>query len=240
MRDEKTRRKKRGAVNALALGFVVAAIYIGARVYVGVKAPAQVRFVESAAAETKRDGDVPANAEPPEIFAGELYATTERLRECGAVGMAMSLGVFAAARERGTFPEDLAPVWRHIGMSKLLPPGVAVESGELASAKSRFHVRYRSEPFAIEVVGEPLAARGEPAIIVRLPIPSADGRTIAYFQSSSAGSASIPPPFESPARLVASGWSLRQWRGEILPNGPDAAALESERLALRELAGGRQ
>lgn len=228
--------KKSSFGSTIAFTVVLVSIYAGVRLYGESKGPAQVKFVENSTAANPVNGEKKLPGKPPELFGGEVYGTTVRLRESGAVGMAVSFGVFASASARGAFPTELGEVWAFVEREKLLPPGVELKSGELRSETSRFHVRYRREPFGIEVVGEPLAGNeAEPSVIVRLPLPTADGRTLTYYQSSTSAARTIPAAFESPNHLVAAGWSSRQWRGELLPNAPEIVSqLEAERKALAE------
>jgi hypothetical protein len=44
-----------------------------------------------------------------------------------------------------------------------------------------------------------------------------NGQTPSYFQSSIARRYDVPEPFAATDQMIASGWTLEQWRGELLP-----------------------
>ena len=84
------------AFNVVALVALSLLVFAGMRLFSARRNHAQVAFVEQAGFD--QPGTV--NAEnsrysAPEIFRGEVYETSVRLRETGALGMAISLSVFA-------------------------------------------------------------------------------------------------------------------------------------------------
>jgi hypothetical protein len=94
--------------NVTALVLLLVFVFGGLRLFSGSRNPAQVSFVERpfANAEATRISDDRILL-APEIFKGEVYQATIRLRETAALGMAMSLVVFAEYAERGSVPPDL-------------------------------------------------------------------------------------------------------------------------------------
>ena len=184
--------------------------------------PAQIEFREN---QTAADQPVENNYQAVRsqlIFGGEVYQTTVRLREASAVGMAVSVAILQRSLERKGIPPSLREVQEFLQSGKLLPPGIEFEDEEISSPDNRISVRYRLEPLAYEIVAVP-KGRG-PAIMIRFPLISLDGRMITFFQSPSE-QYTIPAPFIAADALVSGGWTLEQWRGDLLPK-----PVESERF----------
>ncbi len=229
------------AFNVAALVVLLLAVFGGLRYLNSQKSSAQVKFVE------RENFDAPENNEsetakfsPPEIFGGEVYSTTLRLRETGALGMAMTLAVFGDFAETKRLPENLEQIWTGISKRNLLPPGLEFKSGELQSASSVFTIRYQREPLRFEILSRPKPEQPSPALLMRFPLTSLDDKTITYFQSSSTSVYDIPPPFAPLDRVVAAGWTIQQWRGELLPKDANPAQiLAEEKRLLNELPANR-
>jgi len=220
--------------NVAALVLLLVAVFGGLRLFSGSQNPAQVSFVERplADAEATRISDdriLPA----PEIFKGEVYQATIRLRETAALGMAMSLVIFAEYAERGSVPPDLDRILVSITKRGLMPPGLETQNGEIFSPESVFVVRYQSQPLRFEIVSRPKDA-GSPALLLRFPLTSLDGRTITYFQSKPAIALSpAPEPFAAFDKLVAGGWTMERWRGELVaPNDKTSIQILAEEKRL--------
>lgn len=223
----------------VALALLLVAVFAGMRLFAARQNGAQIKFVERAGAGEENEGDSPTEIRhAPEIFRGEVYETSVRLRETGALGMAMSLAVFAEFAERKSIPANLETVLGSVEKRGLLPPDVTFKNGEIASVSSQFLVRYRSQPLAFEILSRPKSAGGQsPALMLRFPLSSLDKRTITYFQSPATAAVLMPEPFAPLDRIVAAGWTLEQWRGELLPGGEQAARLlEEEKRLLSETA----
>ena len=231
------------AFNVAALVFLLLAVFAGLRLFSARRNPAQVSFVErnesgASSAEDSENRNYPA----PDIFKGEVYDTTIRLRETGALGMAISLAVFAETQEKGSVPFSLDKILGSIKERGLLPPGIEFQNGEIVSPSSRFVVRYQSEPLRFEICASPKrsASAGSPALMLRFPLTSLDKRTITYFQSARADGFELPEPFAPLERIVAAGWTIEQWRGEILPKNADAARILAEEKLLLGAPGKNQ
>lgn len=227
------------AFNVVALVALLLLVFAGMRLFSARRNHAQVAFVEQAGFD--QPGTV--NAEnsrysAPEIFHGEVYETSVRLRETGALGMAMSLTVFAEFSEKKNIPATLETVLSAATARGLMPPEMTFENGEIVSRSSVFFVRYRSEPLAFEILSSPKqAAAKSPALMLRFPLASLDKRTITYFQSPATNQFEMPEPFASLDEIVAAGWTLEQWRGELLPNNANALqTLAEEKRLLSETA----
>lgn len=228
--------------NVAALVLLLVAVFGGLRLFSGNRNPAQVSFIERSLADAEEivvssDRILPA----PEIFKGEVYQSAIRLRETAALGMAMSLVVFAEYAERGSLPPDLDRILVSISERGLMPPGLEMQKGEVLSPASVFVVRYQSQPLRFEIVSRPKDAES-PALLLRFPLTSLDGRTITYFQSKPAAALTpAPEPFAALDQLVASGWTMERWRGEMVaPKHKNAIQiLAEEKRLLSELSNTR-
>ena len=221
------------AFNVAVLVFLLLAVFAGLRLFSARRNPAQVSFVERAESDApESDASENRNYPAPDIFKGEGYQTTIRLRETGALGMSISLAVFAEVQGKGSVPLDLEKIWSSVSERGLLPPGVQFQNGEIVSPSSVFVVRYQSQPLRFEICASPKrGAPDSPALMLRFPLASLDKRTITYFQSARADS-EMPAPFAPLERIVAAGWTLQQWRGELLPKDANAAQILAEEKRL--------
>ena len=215
------------AFNVVALVVLLLLVFAGMRLFSARRNHAQIAFVEQTGfdqPETLRTETSRYSA--PEIFRGEVYETSVRLRETGALGMAISLSIFAEFSEKKNIPANLETVLSAAKARGLMPPEMIFEKGEIVSPSSVFFVRYSSEPIAFEILSRPKkAAAKSPALMLRFPLASLDKRTITYFQSPAMNHFEMPEPFAPLDKIVAAGWTLEQWRGELLPK--DANALQT-------------
>lgn len=226
------------AFNVAALVLLLVAVFGGLQLFSSSRNLAQLSFVESAEENAPENGNAKnAGYVAPEIFRGEVYSTAVRLRETGALGMAMSLVVLEESAERGSVPPNTEIIFNSIATRSLMPPGLQIENGEMQSASSRITVRYQAQPIRFEILSRPKDPKN-PALLMRFPLSSLDGRTISYFQSlSPLARQTAPEPFAPLDRLVADGWTIEQWRGEMLPKDTNSAQiLTAERQLLSELS----
>lgn len=225
--------------NVATLVLLLLCVFGGLRLLSARQTQGQVKFIERPNLETGDQTNEDRVYSSPEIFKGEVYDTSIRLRETGALGMAISLAVFAINSEQGSVPKSLEQIWRFISERKLMPPGMQFENGELLSPSSVISVRYQSKPLRFEILSRPKQNAKSPAILLRFPLTSLDGRTITYFQSS-VGRFDIPAPFAPLEKIVSAGWTLSQWRGELMPKTENGAQiLEEEKRLLMELSANR-
>lgn len=219
--------------NVAALVLLFLSVFAAIRILNARKTVAQVNFVERADFnQPEGDENEKQIYSAPDIFSGEVYDTSIRLRETGALGMAISLTVFAEFSEKGSVPSDFEQVWNSIRQRGLLPPEIAIKNGEIASPSNAFVVRYQSQPLRFEILSHSSNGFQSPAILLRFPLTSLDGRTLTYFQSASAARFDAPEPFTSMEKVIASGWTIEQWRGEILPNNENSSNMLAEEKRL--------
>lgn len=227
------------AFNVVALVALLLLVFAGMRLFSAHRNHAQVAFVEQAGFDQPETVTAEnSRYSAPEIFHGEVYETSVRLRETGALGMAISLSVFAEFSEKKNIPATLETVLSAASARSLMPPEMTFENGEIVSPSSVFFVRYRSEPLAFEILSGPKqAAAKSPALMLRFPLASLDKRTITYFQSPANNHFEMPEPFAPLDKIVAAGWTLEQWRGELLPKDANALqTLAEEKRLLSETA----
>lgn len=191
-------------------------------VYLAVKSfgvddnPAQLKFVESSS-DHASDPTLPDAQHLKPVFSGEAYDTAQRLRECGALLMAVFLTAFDEFQTRGRFPPNVHQILQDLQKRSLLPPGIEMKDGVLRSSLGELKLNYRAEPFSFEIVSFPTNGVQGPAILFRFPLPPSEANSITYFQYSSGKTPLIPDPFVAPEQLAAIGWNIRHWRGESLP-----------------------
>jgi hypothetical protein len=223
--------------NVIALVVLLLSVIFGLRAFRSGQTQAQIKFVEhDQFNDTKTESGEDRIYTTPQIFKGEVYDTSIRLRETGALGMAISLAVFAYHTEQGSVPPNLEKIWSLLAERNLIPPGFEFQNGELLSPSGTILVRYQSEPLRFEILSRPKQDSASPAILLRFPLTSLDGRTITYFQSASTSRFDIPAPFAPLEKIVSAGWTPSQWRGELLPKQENPRqVLEEEKRLLMEL-----
>ena len=173
-----------------------------------------------------------------DIFGGEVIDTSRRLRETGAFGFAVCLSILDEAKTKRQIPGSINRLIHAVSSRSLVPPGLMVENGEIRSQTSKIYIRYQSEPMQLELVSIPHDSRLGPALKLRFPLTSADGKNIAYFQSSKVENINLPPPFAPAHEVIRSGWTMEAWRGtEIDGDNQDfARILAEEQESLKAVA----
>ena len=176
--------------------------------------------------------------QPTEIFSGEVFDTSVRLRETGALGFAVCLSILDEAKRSRQIPGSINGLINAVASRQLFPPGLTVENGEIRSETSVIYIRYQPEPMQIEFVSVPLQSRFGPTLMMRFPLTSADGKNIAYFQSSQVSGVNLPAPFAPVSEVIRSGWTLEAWRGNEVGGGNQdfARMLADERDNLKAVA----
>lgn len=188
--------------------------------------------------EKTKDKSVRASSD---IFGGEVFDTSRRLRETGALGFAVCLSILDEARSRRQIPGSINGLINAVISRDLMPPGIEFVNGEIRSPTSVIYIRYQPEPLQLEFVSVAKDARFGPALMMRFPLTSADGKNIAYFQSSKVENINLPAPFTPTHEVIKSGWTLEAWRG-METNGNNnqdfAKMLAEEQESLKNSAGG--
>lgn len=200
----------------LCMGIVslLVLLYAIARTYSDGNGPAQLRFVENPTGPIAESATDAGQILKP-VFTGEAHDTVQRLRECGALLMAVSLAAFEEFRTQGKFPTRLEEILTGIQKRSLLPPGIEIKNGAFHSSSSELKLSYRSDPFSFEIFSLPSNEIEGPALLFRFPLPPSGANSIMYFESSR--QEVLPAPFSTTEQLAAAGWTIRHWQGETLP-----------------------
>lgn len=199
---------------AILFVLVMVGVYLGVRLTV-LSGPgqAQLRFVEDPLQGISiSESETQFSYRDP--FSGSAYSTAVRLRETGALGLAVSLSVAATHFSGGAAPSTQQEVVREIVARKLVPPGIEVENGSFRSSVSDLRFTYRSEPLSFEFVASPKDGSG-PAVLLRFPLPASEANSIMYFESQVP--VQLPAPLSTTEQITAAGWKIRHWRGEAMP-----------------------
>lgn len=193
------------------------AVYLTVKTfYAGADTTAQLKFVENSSEQPSYSET--AAAEPlKQVLSGKAYDTALRLRESGALLMAVSLSSFETFRINGRFPATANEILSDLQRRSLLPPGIGIHDGTLRSALSELKLNYRPDPFSFEIFSISTSKPDYPAILFRFPLPPTEANSIMYFQSAPGKIPIIPGQFSSPEQLVTAGWNIRHWRGEVSP-----------------------
>ncbi len=201
---------------ALLLTLLMVGLYVTARVIGTAEEPAQMQFVENDAAPMVDQPDARTNVSFKPVFSGEAYDTAQRLRETGALAMAISLSSFAEFSATGKFHSNLDKTLIDLQERKLVPPRIEIDHGSVSSLSSILKLNYRPSPFSFEILSLPSGIPSGPAILFRFPLPPGEKNTVIYFRSSGEDSYRIPSPFSTTEQIVANGWRIEHWRGETL------------------------
>lgn len=200
----------------LCMGIVssVVLLYAIARTYSSQNDPAQLRFVENPTGPIAESATDAGQILKP-VFTGEAHDTVQRLRECGALLMAVSLSAFEEFRTQGRFPPGLEEILTGIQKRSLLPPGIEISDGAFHSSLSELKLSYRADPFSFEIFSLPSNEVQGPAMLFRFPLPPSGANSVMYFESSKP--TVLPAPFSTTEQLTTAGWTIRHWQGETLP-----------------------
>lgn len=200
----------------------------------------QIQFADAEDAPAGGDAKNKNQIQPPEIFSGEVFSTSLRLRETGALGFAVCLAVLDEARTKREIPGSINNLFAAVRERGLLPPGIEYDGDKIKSSSSRISVHYKIEPMQLELVSVPLDARFGPALILRFPLTSIDGKNVAYFQAAGVSSVELPTPFAPADEVIRAGWTLESWRDIAVSDGNQdfAKMLIEEQENLNQMMGG--
>ncbi|HMO82470.1 MAG TPA: hypothetical protein PKD24_16975 [Pyrinomonadaceae bacterium] len=201
---------------ALIIVALIVGVYFVSRSVIPSRDPVQVRFVENISEHVNQRGST-LGFPPGTGFSGKAFETALRLREVGALGVAVSLSAFATYSATGNPPATTETVLRDLVNRKFVPPGIEIDGLTLQSELSLIRFRYRREPFSFEIVSLPKDASKGPAFLLKFPLRQGEPNSVMYFQSSNVSPERIPAPFSTTEQLAAAGWTIRHWRGDALP-----------------------
>ena len=138
---------------------------------------------------------------------GEVYRTAARLREASALALAAALYAANQRVNRRVIPNAEAVI-ASITSEGLLPPGVTPHRGAMfQSDHSTLALHFRADPLAIEVLSFPRSREEGPALMMRIPSISEDGKKGSIFIADRLGDIDPPAPFASVVDCVRAGWT---------------------------------
>lgn len=171
----------------------------------------------------KKNSELDPIADKP-LFDGELYQTSLRLQE--ACDLAIASVLFTAGSHTSAevsspdayvqgMPQDARSLLTGLNNNNILPPGVMLsENMTLYSQRAIMVVRYRVEPFALEVLSLPRQEGKGPGLLIRLA-DDRDGDAVKYFESMNQTGLKIPEAFSPAANIIEQGWMPRQLNAQI-------------------------
>ena len=223
-------------VGLVATGIVLLLLYAGdiKRALTGHYNP-RISFERNVQASTRRAARrASESSSQAAVFDGEVYRTEGRLREASAVVIAASLSGVARSTERRPV-RTVDELLEEIAARGLLPPGVELvrERHLLVSEHSTIHVRFRPDPFGIEVVSLGRERTDGPGLLLRVPdenAPSQAGRQ-RYFYSFRLENITVPEAFGNASAIEAAGWQVDYVDAQL----PEGAAPEQLATWARQL-----
>jgi hypothetical protein len=221
--------KPKQVVGLVATGVVLLLLYGGdiRRALTGHYNP-RISFERNVQASTRRAARrASESSSQAAVFDGEVYRTEGRLREASAVVIAASLSGVARSTERRPV-RTVDELLEEIAARGLLPPGVELvrERHLLVSEHSTIHVRFRPDPFGVEVVSLGRERADGPGLLLRVPdenTASQAGRQ-RYFYSFRLENITVPEAFANASAVEAVGWQI-DYVDAQLPEGINAEQL---------------
>jgi hypothetical protein len=137
---------------------------------------------------------------------GEVYRTADRLREASSLALA---AVLYAANEQANrhFIPDAVELIGGIRSAGLVPPGIKIDArAMLLSDRSKLLLRFRPDPFAIEILSFPRSREDGPALMIRIPAIADDAEHGSVFIADRLGEIDPPAPFAALTDCVRGGW----------------------------------
>ncbi|MGC2234973.1 MAG: hypothetical protein WA584_02260 [Pyrinomonadaceae bacterium] len=204
-----------------------------------INAQTQIQFSDSETLSEDEKLKIEKARRYSDIFSGEVFDTSLRLRETGALGFAVCLSILDEAKRQKQIPGSINGLLNAVLSRELMPPGLKIENGEIRSETSVISIRYQPSPLQIEFVSLPQDARFGPALMLRFPLRSADGKNIAYFQSSKVENVQLPKAFAPSHEILrGGGWTLEAWRTAEIGGGNQdfARMLSEEQEQLKKIA----
>jgi hypothetical protein len=221
--------KPKQVVGLVATGVVLLLLYGGdiKRALTGHYNP-RISFERNVQASTRRAARrVNESSSQAAVFDGEVYRTEGRLREASAVVIAATLSGVARSTERRPV-RTVDELLEEIASRGLLPPGVELvrERHLLVSEHSTIHIRFRPDPFGIEVVSLGRERADGPGLLLRVPDENAASQAgrQRYFYSFRLENIAVPEAFANASAVEAAGWQI-DYVDAQLPEGANAEQL---------------
>ena len=187
----------------------------------------RISFERGARAANDRGVRRTEAAQSAPVFEGEVYRTEGRLREASAVVIAATLSGIARAVERRPV-RSVNELLTEIINRRLLPPGVEYvpERKLFVSEHSTLYLRFRPEPFGVEVLSLGRERLDGAGLLVRVPdeMSNQTQRRQRYFYSFRLENVTVPEAFAPASSVLAAGWQTDYFEAQ-LPEGANAEQL---------------
>ena len=143
---------------------------------------------------------------------GEVAHLAARVREASALVVGLSLLAVSEQMQRRPVA-TVAQLVDRMSVQNLLPPGLNRQgAGVLVSSRATLHLRYRVQPYGLEVVSLAHERADGPAIIARLAAQQDEaGEAVLFIAKRFAGIA-LPEPFLPVAQINTLGWQSEPLR----------------------------
>jgi hypothetical protein len=150
---------------------------------------------------------------------GEVERTALRVREVSALVMGLSLLAINEGLNRRPIT-NIGTLTERFVSRGLLPPGVEGHNsaGVLASSHAVIYVRYRPDPFGIEVLSLGRERADGPAIIGRIATADNENAEVSLFIAQGLSDVAVPLPFTPSAQIAAMSWSVEPLRERAFEN----------------------
>lgn len=168
-------------------------------------------------------------------FESPVARMAGRMREASGLALVCGLARVNEYVSKRPAPANVDALVDLVATQSLLPPGVSIpdplnrKSGVLVGSHATLYVRYRVDPFGVEVVSIPNTSNDGASILIRLPndedaskqqTPAAskgENPGVSLYISDSRDAVTIPSPFASPATMLTAGWQPDKFRSLDLP-----------------------
>lgn len=168
-------------------------------------------------------------------FEGPVARMAGRMRAASGLALVLGLTRVNEALSKRSAPADVDALVDLASAQRLLPPGVSVpdplnrKSGVLLDEHATIYVRYRVEPFGVEIVSVGHTKEDGAAILIRLPNPDDPAKQlmpttakkenpgVSLYVSEHLDTVTIPAPFASPATMLTAGWQPGEFHALDLP-----------------------
>jgi hypothetical protein len=148
---------------------------------------------------------------------GEVARLALRVREAAAMLMGVA-ALYVDERLRRPPPQSLDSLLKHMAEQKLLPPNIVFVRGVLGSSLAVLNLRYREQPFGLEVASIGRNPLDGPPILVRLDAREDDSLGVVLLIAKKRESAALPEPFSPLTETIRMHWSIEPLRERYFTN----------------------
>lgn len=177
------------------------------------------------AAPVLANAAVKTTAKPTQLALpnGEVERMAVRVRE--VAGLVYGLTLLAVTEQmQDRRVGNVSTLLQLLAQRNLLPPGMQPQpnAGALTTERATLYVRYRPQPFGLEVVSVGGEALDGPAVIARLTADGGEQTGALLLIAKQNAGVALPAPFASLDQVVALGWQIELLRERAsTPNESD-------------------